>query len=69
MIVSDTYIIEKPYSPANIRLMSGASGDLDRMRKVLDMERNKIILKMGKNVIDSRLGDGVTGRGGLKKGG
>lgn len=68
MIVSDTYIIDKPYNPTNIRLINGASGDLDRMRKVLDLEKNKISLKMEKSVIDHRLGDTVT-KGGLKKGG
>lgn len=71
MIVSDTFIIEKPYNPANVRLIGGAGGDIDRMRKVLDMERNKIALRMGKDQIDNRLGDSpiAAGRAGVKKGG
>ncbi|KAK5085377.1 hypothetical protein LTR05_004661 [Lithohypha guttulata] len=71
MIVSETFIIEKPYQPTNVRLMDGASGDIDRMKRVLDMERNKIALKFGKQQIDNRLGESPTsaGRNNLKKGG
>jgi len=69
MIISDTYIIEKPYSPANIRLMPGTGGDLDRMKRVLDLEKNKINLKNSKNAIDNKLGDSPAAKGGLRKGG
>lgn len=71
MVVSDTFIIEKPYGPANVKLLSSASGDIDRMKKVLDMERNKIALRLGKDQIDNRLSDSQSGVGkaGLKKGG
>lgn len=69
MIISDTYIIEKPYNPASIRLMPGTSGDLDRMKRVLDMEKNKINLKISKNAIDNKLGDSPAAKGSLRKGG
>lgn len=65
MIVSDSFIIQKPYGPNDIRLIDGATGDLDRMRRVLDMERNKITLKYGKTQIDNRFGEKAT----PKKGG
>jgi len=69
MIISDTYIIEKPYASANVRLMSGASGDLERMRRVLDMEKNKNLLKSSKNAIDNKMGDSPAAKGALRKGG
>lgn len=69
MIVSDTYIIEKPYTPANIQFMPGSSGDLDRMKRVLDMEKNKINLKMSKNQIDHKLADSPAAKGAIRKGG
>ena len=73
MVVSDTYLIEKPYTLVNVRLMDGAHGDLDRMRRVLDMEKNKLTLRAGKGLIDGRMGDSGTGKsvpmGGMKKGG
>lgn len=70
MVISDTYIIDKPYLPNSVRLIEGSKGDLDRMRRVLDMEKNKLALKMGKNLIDTRLGtDSGATRAGLKKGG
>lgn len=68
MIISDTYIIEKPYNSANVRLMPGASGDLDRMRRVLDMEKNKNI-KSSKSAIDNKMGDSSAVKGALRKGG
>lgn len=67
MIVSDSFIIQKPYGPANIQLIDGATGDIDRMRRVLDMERNKIALKFGQQMIDTRFEKG--GNANLKKGG
>lgn len=71
MIVSDTFIIEKPYAPANVKLLPNASGDIDRMKRVLDMERNKIALRIGKDQIDTKLGDSpmTVGKAGVKKGG
>lgn len=74
MIVSETYVIDKPYNPANVRLVAGASGDLDRMKKVLDFEKNKVMLKFSKSVIDGKMdgtgiGGGSAGKGSLKKGG
>lgn len=57
MVVSDTFIIDNPFSgPASITLVDGATGDIERMRRVLDMERNKIELKLGKELLDKKLG-------------
>jgi len=39
------------------------------MKKVLDMERNKINLKISKTAIDNKLGDSPAAKGGLRKGG
>lgn len=71
MIVSDTFIIEKPYAPANVKLLPNASGDVDRMKRILDLERNKIALRIGKDQIDNKLGDSplAVGKAGVKKGG
>lgn len=69
MVVSDTYLIDKPYTPANIRFVEGANGDIDRIKKVLDMERNKILLKMSKNQIDNKLSTDSLSKGTAKKGG
>lgn len=71
MLVSETFIIDKPYNPANVRLVAGASGDLDRMRKMLDFEKNKIGLKISKSVIDGKMdGAGIGAKtAALKKGG
>jgi hypothetical protein len=73
MLISDTYLIEKPYNAANVRLGEGRHGDLDRMRKVVDMERSKATLKLSKNLIDGKMAaDNTSGKGmaaGVKKGG
>ncbi|KAK7895157.1 hypothetical protein LTR67_005897 [Exophiala xenobiotica] len=73
MLISDTYLIEKPYNAANVRLGEGRHGDLERMRKVVDMERSKVTLKLSKNLIDGKMAaDNTSGKGmaaGIKKGG
>lgn len=74
IVVSETYIIEKPYNPANVKLVNGASGDIDRMKRVLDFEKNKVGLKFSKSVIDGKMdgtgiGGGSAGKGSVKKGG
>lgn len=74
IIVSETYIIEKPYNPANIKLVNGSSGDIDRMKRVLDFEKHKVGLKFSKSVIDGKMdetgiGGGSAGKGSVKKGG
>ncbi|KAG9788062.1 hypothetical protein ABEF93_000351 [Exophiala dermatitidis] len=73
MLISDTYLIEKPYGAVNVRFVEGRHGDLERMRKVVDMERQKITLRMSKGLIDGKLSDNAGGRGGVpataKKGG
>lgn len=74
IVVSEAFIIDKPYNPANVRLVNGATGDLDRMKKVLDFEKNKVNLKFSKSVIDGKMdgtgiGGGSAGKGSVKKGG
>lgn len=56
MIINDTFLIEKPYNHANIRHIDSQSvGDLERMRKVVDMERNKITLRLAKGSLDGKM--------------
>lgn len=73
MLISDTYLIEKPYGAVNVRFVEGRHGDLERMKKVVDMERQKITLRMSKGLIDGKLSDSLAGRAGaaagVKKGG
>ncbi|OCT44130.1 hypothetical protein CLCR_00695 [Cladophialophora carrionii] len=75
MIISDTFLIEKPYGQSNVRHIDGQSvGDLERMRKVVDMERNKITLRLAKGSLDGKIGsDSSLGKAaantGMKKGG
>ncbi|KIX05849.1 uncharacterized protein Z518_03822 [Rhinocladiella mackenziei CBS 650.93] len=74
MLISDTYLIEKPYGAANVKFVEGRHGDLERMKKVVDMERQKITLRLSKGMIDGKLGsDNSSGKGvapaGIKKGG
>lgn len=61
MIISDTFVIEKPFGKENVWLVEGGSGDLERMKRVVEMERGKVGLRM-------QAGNGVGGKGG-KKGG
>jgi hypothetical protein len=63
MVISETFVIEKPYGAANVRLYSDAAhgtrkGDLDRMRKVVDMERNKCALRLGQREVEGRMAQG-----------
>jgi hypothetical protein len=73
MLISDTYLIEKPYGAVNVRFVEGRHGDLERMKKVVDMERQKITLRMSKGLMDGKLSDTLNGKGGatggVKKGG
>jgi protein LSM12 len=74
MIISDTFLIEKPYNAVNIRHAEGRDGDIDRMRRVVDMERSKITLKFAKGTLDGKMGsDSSPGKGlpnvAVKKGG
>ncbi len=75
MIISDTFLIEKPYTQANVRHIDNQSvGDLERMRKVVDMERNKITLRLAKGSLDGKMSSETSpGKGaansGMKKGG
>jgi len=56
MVISDTFLIEKPYGAANVRFVEGLNGDLDRMKKVVDMERQKITLRFAKGSLDGKMG-------------
>jgi hypothetical protein len=55
MLISDTYLIEKPYGAANVRFVEGRHGDLERMKKVIDMERSKVGLRLSKGQIDGKM--------------
>lgn len=46
MIVSETFIVDKPYISASVRCIEDGRGDIDRMKRVVDMEVKKIALKM-----------------------
>jgi len=75
MLVSDNVLIEKPYQPENCKLAPGGggpAGGVERIKKVLKMEREKLELKA------ARFDVGGVGKGkgqlndkdgGIKKGG
>ena len=74
MIISDTFMIEKPFNAANVRHIEGQSGDLDRMKKVVDMERSKISLRFSKGSLDGKMSADASpvkggANAGMKKGG
>ena len=75
MIISDTFMIEKPFHATNVRHIEGQSvGDLERMKKVVDMERSKITLRFAKGSLDGKMStesSPVKGgaNAGMKKGG
>ncbi len=74
MRISDTFLIEKPYGAVNVRHAEGCSGDLERMKKVVDMERQKITLRFAKGSLDGKMSsDAPSGKAavpvGLHKGG
>ena len=54
MLISDTFVIQKPYGAVNVGLYSGRKGDLERMRRVVDMERNKCSLRLGQREMEGR---------------
>jgi protein LSM12 len=55
MLISDTYLIEKPYGPVNVRIVDGRHGDLERMKKVVEMERQKVTLRFSKGMLDGKM--------------
>jgi len=75
MIISDTFMIEKPYGAVNVRHIEGQNvGDLERMKKVIDMERSKITLRFAKGSLDGKMGSDASpvkgvSNAGMKKGG
>lgn len=74
MVISDTFMIEKPYGAPNVRHADGRDGDLERMKKVVDMERQKITLRFAKGSLDGKMApEAPTGKvavaAGMKKGG
>ena len=62
MVVSDTFVIQKPYGAGNVGFLvsgeGGRRGDLERMRKVVDMERNKCALRLGQREVEGRMKKG-----------
>jgi hypothetical protein len=68
ILVSDSVLIDKPYQPENCRLApagvgvggNGLPGSVERIRKVLKMEREKLELKAARFDV---------GKAGLKEGG
>ena len=86
MVISDAFVIEKPYQGANVGYYHGPQageggngqegrnggfkGDLDRFRKVVDMELSKAKLRLGKGGLDKRVStSGAAGGGAERKGG
>ena len=62
MVISDTFVIQKPYGAVNVGLYSDGSGarkgDLERMRKVVTMEREKCALRLGQREVEGRMKKG-----------
>lgn len=58
MVISDTFVIQKPYGAANVGLYTGRKGDLERMRKVVDMERNKCFLRLSQRDFEGKMKKG-----------
>jgi len=59
MVVADTYAIEKPYMQPNVRVLDGAHAGkdgLDRIRKVVGLERAKADLMRSQEKMDVRKG-------------
>lgn len=74
MVISDTYLIEKPYDATKVRFVQGRHGDLERMKKVVDMELQKVTLRLSKGLIDGKMSsENSPGKGAVtaavKKGG
>lgn len=88
MVISDAFVIEKPYQGANIGYYHGPEasngegpdaaaagrnggfkGDLDRFRKVVDMELSKARLRLGKGGLDKRVSASGAVGGAERKGG
>ena len=67
MVVSDEYIVERPYRVEDVKHVSGGAGNaigLDRVKKVVRMETDKIALRSSAKEIDGKMGGGtgVTGK-------
>ena len=58
MILAEDYMIEHPYTVAQVKILPGAgtAQGLDRMRKVVQMERAKLELKWSAREIDVKMG-------------
>ncbi len=63
MRISDTFLIENPYGPFDVRHAEGGSGDLEQMKRVVDMERQKITLRMAKDSLDESMSSRRRSRG------
>lgn len=51
MVISEVFMIEKPYEKDNVKILPGASGNVERMKTVLDIEKTKAKLKQPLPVI------------------
>lgn len=60
MVISDVFMIDKPYEKANVKLLQGASGNLERMRTILDIEKKKAALKQPLNISLASAGEPKT---------
>lgn len=61
MIFSDEYLIEAPYRVENIKPLPGGAGStlgLERVKKVVRMERDKLELRWSAREIDGKMGMG-----------
>lgn len=76
MVISDSFIIEKPYSSATTGMYAASQqanggsdfkGDLTRFRKVVDLELNKAQLRVGQQGLEGRI-PGPTAEGERKGG-
>ena len=67
MVISDSFLIDKPYSSANTTNYTGEAGpnapngnafkgDIARFRNIVDMELRKAEFRVGKAALDAKLG-------------
>lgn len=63
MIFSDDYVIEKPYKVDNVKAGAGGSSHaqgLERVKKVVRMERDKLELRWSAREIEGKMGMGIS---------
>ena len=70
MVINENVVIEPPYTEKNVRVLPGGTegrGGVERIRKVLNMERQKLELRGTRFNIQQS--DGSAAAGSLRKGG